>query len=46
VVSLSPQTGTKLETAATAKEDLQPIGISSTRRDAIFLSAQYHHPLV
>jgi hypothetical protein len=29
-------TGTKLETADTAKENLQLLGISSTRREAIF----------
>jgi len=35
VAPWSTYTGTKLETADTAKEDLQLIGISSTQRDAM-----------
>ena len=36
MVPWSTYTGTNLETADTAKEDLQLIGISSTRREAMF----------
>ena len=36
MVPWSTYTGTNLETADTAKEDLQLIGISSTRRDGDF----------